>query len=99
MRMQFRVIYDDGREVTATARPRDIVQFERTYRTSFLTLNEASPLEWLYYLAWSPLHRSQQDPRAFDEFMDAVDSIETVDEEPAAPLEPAASADSSPDSP
>jgi hypothetical protein len=99
MKMQFKVQYEDGREVTATARPRDIVQFERQYRTSFLTLNAASPLEWLYFLAWSPLHRAGQDPRAFDEFMDAVDSIETVDEDAPAPLEPGASDGSSPDSP
>ena len=91
MRMQFRVKYEDGREVEVTAKPKDIVEYERQYKTSFLAFGQGSPLEHLYWLAWSPLHRTGQDTRTFDAFMSDVDEIETVEEAPPVPTEPAAS--------
>lgn len=103
MRMTFTVKYEDGREVVAVAKPKDIVAFERQYGQSMASFGDDTkpvPIEWLYYLAWSPLHRSGSEPRAFDEFLDAVDSIEPVgEEEPITPFPPAVSAGPSPDSP
>jgi hypothetical protein len=99
--MTFRVVYDDGREVESVAKPKDIVAFERQYGVSmaaaFADESQPPPLEWLFYLAWSPLHRLKQDPRAFDEFLDDVDSIEALeDAEEAAPFPPEASVEPSP---
>lgn len=104
MRMDFKVTYLDGREVQATARPKDIVAFERQYGKSFADFagdNKGSmpPMEWMYYLAWSPLHRMREERAAFDEFLDLVEEIEALDDKevPAAdPTPPAASGDSSP---
>lgn len=104
MRMEFKVTYADGRVVNAIAKPRDIVAFERQYNKSMQAFaDEANPplMEWLYYLAWAPLHRTRQDPRAFDEFLDDVDEVEGVEEaKPVVdPTQTAASAEVLPDSP
>jgi hypothetical protein len=88
--MTFTVKYDDGREVEAVAKPKDIVAFERQYGQSMAAFGDSSnppPMEWLFYLAWSPLHRQGREPRAFDEFMDDVEDITPIeDAEPAVPF-------------
>jgi hypothetical protein len=58
------------------------------------------PMEWLYYLAWSPLHRMREESADFDGFLGLVDEIEPVEDAPLAdPTQPEASDDSSPVSP
>lgn len=100
MRMTFKVTYLDGRVVQSVARPKDIVAFERQYNKSmadFADKTKQPPMEWLYYLAWSPLHRLREERAAFDEFLDLVDEIEGDVEVPVVdPTQPAASAASSP---
>jgi hypothetical protein len=99
MRMAFNVTYLDGRTVKAEALPKDVVAFERQYGQTmsvFANAPQSVPLEWVFYLAWSPLHRSKQEPRAFDEFLDAVEEVEEVDEPESVPFPPAASAAPSP---
>ena len=91
MRMQFKVKYSDGREVEAVAKPKDVVEYERHYKTSFLSFGQGSPMEHLYWLAWCPLHRAGQDTRDFDAFMSDVDEIETVEESAPVPFETAPS--------
>lgn len=95
--MHFTVKYDDGREVEAVAKPKDVVAFERQYGVSFAEfMDGGARMEWIYYLAWSPLHRQKRDPRAFDEFLDDVDDVVMKGEEPAAPFDPAPSDEKSP---
>lgn len=97
MRMDFKVTYADGRVVEVTAMPKDIVAFERQYGRSFAAFadKENPPqMEWMYYLAWSPLHRLRKEPVSFDEFLDLVEEIEPVDEVAESdPTQPAASVD------
>lgn len=97
MRMEFKVTYEDGREVEAVAKPKDIAAFEAQYDMSVAVFaDEARPprMTWLYYLAWSPLHRQGREPRAFDEFLASVEDIEAKDEVPeAVPFETAPSAE------
>jgi hypothetical protein len=101
MRMTFSVKYDDGRVIEAVAKPKDIVAFERQYGVSFGEFADevkTPPVEWMFYLAWSPMHRQGREPRAFDEFLDDVDEIEPVEDaegEPA-PFPEAPSAETSP---
>lgn len=100
MRMTFKVTYDDGKVVNAVAKPRDIVEFERRYKVSFMDFGRGAPMEWLYFLAWAPLHRNHKEPRDFDVFLEEVEEVETVaDEEPPVPTPAGPSANSSPDSP
>lgn len=99
MRMTFKVTYDDGREVEAVAKPKDIVAFERQYGQSMAAFGDEdnpAPLEWLFYLAWSPLHRSKREPRAFDEFLDDVEDVEPVEEPEPVPFPQAPSDGPSP---
>lgn len=100
--MDFVVVYEDGRKLEATAKPKDVVAFERQYGTSMTAFADSSkppPVEWMYYLAWSPLHRSGQEPRAFDDFLDVVESIDPVADPTApAPFDPAPSPEPSPPS-
>jgi hypothetical protein len=96
MKMTYRVKYSDGREVEATAKPVDIMAFERVYRVSFMQFSEENPMEHAWFLAWAPLKRTGQDPRDFDAFMADVDSIEVVPEEPPGPTKKARSAGRSP---
>lgn len=98
--MTFKVVYEDGREVEAVAKPKDIVAFERQYKQSMAALGDEKnppPMEWLYYLAWSPLHRQGRETRAFDEFLDFVDSVDSVEDEPVDPFPPTPSGEASPD--
>lgn len=85
MKMKYRVVYDDGREVEAVAKPVDIMEYERRYRVSFMQFGDATPLEHVYFLAWAPLHRSGKDPREFDAFMADVDTIEGVEDDVPVP--------------
>lgn len=80
MKMQFEVAYQDGRKMSVTAKPKDFVAFERQYGRSMTEIAENAPLEWLYYLAWSPLHRSAQEPGDFDAFLDVVDDVTPVED-------------------
>lgn len=99
MRMTFKVTYEDGREVESVTKPKDIVAFERQYGQSMAAFggDKPVPMEWLFYLAWSPLHRSKREPRAFDEFLDDVDDVSPVEEPEPAPFDPAPSDGPSPD--
>lgn len=111
MRMTFKIRYEDGREVEAVAKPKDIVAFERQYGVSLQDFTgrqvqtkdgeqfvREAPMEWMFYLAWSPLHRQGREPRAFDEFLDDVDNVEEVEEEEPVPFDLAASDEPSPPS-
>jgi hypothetical protein len=94
MKMTFEVTYDDGRVVEAVAKPKDVVAFERQYGQSMAAFGgdaKSVPMEWLFYLAWSPLHRSKQEPRAFDEFLDDVEDVSPVEEAEPVPFPSAAS--------
>jgi hypothetical protein len=101
MQMQFKVTYSDGRILDSTAKPKDFVAFERQYGTTLAGLDENStPLEHIYYLAWSPLHRAGIEPGAFDEFLDRIEEVSVGGETAAVdPTPPAASAEPLPDSP
>lgn len=85
MRMAFKVKYNDGREVDAVAKPKDIVAFERQYGVGLTSFADQKQLkiEWLFYLAWSPLHRAGLESHPFDEFLDYIDEIEAVEDENA----------------
>lgn len=79
MKMQFKVTYDDGREVEAVAGPRDFVAFERQFGRALPTDEKDLRLEYMYYLAWSPLHRAGVEQGDFDTFLGAVDEIGSAD--------------------
>lgn len=100
METKFRITYTDGRVVESIAKPKDFVAFERQYGTSLAGLGDEKnppPLEYVFYLAWSPLHRTGSEPRAFDEFLDAIEDVESVEEKPAAvPFTPTPSVEPSP---
>lgn len=96
MRMTYKVTYDGGKEVTATAKPIDIMEYERRYGVSFMQFGEGTPMEHAWFLAWAPLHRTGQDPREFDAFMTDVESITVVEEKPAVPTRRGRSGGSSP---
>lgn len=89
MRIPIKVTYDDGREVRAVAKPRDVVEFERRYGISYTEAmaNRAKPghEEWWYFLAWSPLHRAGEDTRDFEPFVDALAAIEVLPDDEGAP--------------
>jgi hypothetical protein len=93
MKMQFEVEYADGRKVQAAAGPRDFVAFERQYDHSIAGFGDATGLrmEWIYYLAWSPLHRGGQEPSDFDTFLNNVEDVSPVEDgKPAAAADPSA---------
>ena len=92
MKMQFEVTYLDGRKVESTAGPKDLVAFERQYDKSIAGFADADGLrmEWIYYLAWSPLHREGREAGDFDSFLTAVDEVSPVEStEPVDPTQAA----------
>ena len=101
LNLTFHVDYVDGTRKTATTAPRDEVAFERTYNTGVTAMIETRPdggialnalrLEHLYYLAWSALHRTGQEPRDFDSFLDVIADLDfDLDEEKDADPTPSA---------
>ncbi len=89
MKMQFEVTYSDGRKVMAVAKPKDFVAFERQFGKSIAEWRTGATMESLYYLAWSPLHRSGLEPKDFDGFLDGIDDVELADdEEPDTSVDP-----------
>jgi hypothetical protein len=105
VKIPIKVTYDDGREVRTVAKLRDVVDFERRYQISYTDAmgrrEKAGNEEWWAFLAWSPLHRSGEDTRDFEAFVNSVDDLEVLpDEEPdPAPFEKAPTDESSPGSP
>lgn len=85
MQMQFKVVYQDGRSLDVTARPRDFVNFERQSGKSIVALRQSPTMEAIYYLAWSALHGAGQEPGDFDSFLTVVDDVESVDDEDVEP--------------
>lgn len=96
IKFEFEVEYADGRKVVARPKPKDFVAFERQYGLSIESMDKNARLEHMYYLAWSPLHRTGQEPRAFDEWLDAVEDIGDVEEEAPVAHPQGASAEPSP---
>lgn len=89
MKMLFDVTYQDGRKVISTALPRDFVAFERQYGKSIAAFGDQTQMEWVFYLAWSGLHRSGQEPADFDGFLDSVEDVAPIaDEETPAAADP-----------
>jgi hypothetical protein len=102
--VQLKVKYADGREETVETTPRDIIEFERRYQTSYgeAFANPTTPgrEEHWYWMAWSPLHRAGKDTRDFEPFIDAIVSVQFVPEEVQAdPFPQAPTEGSSPPSP
>jgi hypothetical protein len=90
--IQMKVVYKDGREVVVTAEPADQVAFERQFNVSIEAL-EHPRMEWLYYLAWSPLHAEGAEPGSFDEFLQSrrvlkIEGLDKPAQVEAAPLAP-----------
>lgn len=83
MRMKFEVTYEDGRKVVASAGPKDFVSFERQYGHSVTKFSDDTKVEWIYYLAWAPLHRTRVERADFDTFLDLIDDVDPVEDEPA----------------
>jgi hypothetical protein len=101
MKIDLLVKFADGRPDTkVTTISKDVVSFERQYERPLSDVFSAgsSREEWFLYLAWSVLHRTKQEPRAFDEFLDDVAGLEFVGDE-SAPFPPAPGDGASPDSP
>lgn len=100
MHMRFNVTYDGSKApVEAVAKPKDIVAFERQYGVSMAAFADPAkppPMEWLYYLAWSPLHRQGRETASFDAFLDTVEDIEPIEEPVDVPLDPTVSPEPSP---
>ena len=92
MKIKFAVTYEDGRQVEAVAGPKDFVAFERQYDKPVTVLAEKDGLhfEWIYYFAWSVLHRTGREPADFDAFLGAVGDVTIADDEVAPdPTQPA----------
>lgn len=82
---KLKVTYADGRNVVALAGPKAQVMTERHFKKSFSELGNAGSLEVVYFLAWSALHFSGQEPKGFDEFLDVVSEVEDAESEEANP--------------
>ena len=93
MEIRYKVTYNDGRVVETVTKPKDMVAFERQYGRAF---HESSNAEHVFYLAWSPLHRSGAEPRAFDEFLDDLADVTEVAEADPGPFPKAQSDGESP---
>lgn len=95
----FNVTYSDGRVVVASPKPADLVAFERQYQMAFTSIGETPNMEWLFYMAWAPLHRTKQEPRAFDEFLADVEDVDQIKAQEPAPFDQAVSDASLPEPP
>jgi hypothetical protein len=81
---RLKVTYTDGTEIEVLAGPRAQVDLERHFKMS---IQEAKNIEHVYYLAWTALHLSGKEPRAFDEWLDDLVDVDQLGEVDANPTQ------------
>lgn len=72
---KLRITYNDGRAVEVIASPKAQVETERRYE---LSLSDAKRIEHMYYLAYSSLFWSGQEPSDFESWLKNVVEVEDV---------------------
>lgn len=69
----------DGTKVTAVATAPDFVAFESHFDKSIQSLGSDVRLTYMFFLAWSSLHRTKKTDAGFDAWLETVSDIEVDD--------------------
>lgn len=83
--MELAVKLVDGRTLTVTPTPKDLVQFERRFNMPAANIEKDQRVEYVMWLAWTALSRTQQIGTDFDTFLDDLDSLEEPESHPLPP--------------
>lgn len=80
------VTYSDGTSHNISPSPADFIKLERAYDVKVPQLNETNmSAEYLYFLAWSNLHRKGIEKDDFDTFLDKLSEVSEDSEDPKEP--------------
>lgn len=92
MKINLRVVYNDGATVEATATTADLVAFEGYFSRSVARLEDEFRLTDVCWLAWKSLTRQGKTTADFAAWLESVDTVDFGSTEAApVPLEPGAS--------
>lgn len=72
----------DGVAFNVSPSPGDLVKLERKYEISAGELDDSARVEWIMFLAYSCLKRTDRTTLSFDEFLDVVEMEEKEESSP-----------------
>lgn len=88
MRLMLHVDYLDGSGADIDATAPDLLEFERKFDRSFISIGDQTRLEWILYLCWYNQQRKEKTALAFEAWAETVSSVQFRDSEVApVPLE------------
>lgn len=75
MRLALHVDYLDGSGADIDATAPDLIEFERKYDRSFVSIGDQTRLEWILYLCWFNLQRRNQTTLEFEAWSETVSTV------------------------
>lgn len=89
MRIALKVEYVDGSGAEVMASAPDLIAFERHYDKPMMVFAEDVRIEYLFWLAWTALHRRKVISEDFDTWIERVDEVTAgnADDAEIVPLE------------
>jgi hypothetical protein len=88
MRLMLHVDYLDGSGADIDATAPDLLEFERKFDRSFVSIGDQTRLEWILYLCWYNQRRKEKTALDFEPWTETVSSVQFRDSEAApVPLE------------
>ena len=88
MKMEMRIVFNDGTTKDCTAIFADFVAFERTWNRSVTKFETELRLTDIAWLAWKTQIRVKNIQEQFDIWLESVETIDVIAEEPSdAPAE------------
>lgn len=89
MKMNLRVILNDGKNEDVVASAADLVAFEAQFSRSVAKLQDEFRYTDVCWLAWHSLNRRKKTTKDFDEWINTIESVELGSEtNEIPPLEP-----------
>lgn len=82
MKMNLRVVYDNGDSVNVEATARDLVAFEDEFTLSVAKIENDFHIKYLLWIAWHWLKRMNSTDKSFDDWCDDVAEIGAGDDDP-----------------
>jgi hypothetical protein len=87
MRISLKVQYVDGSGAEVTASAPDLISFERHFDKPMAVFATEPRIEWLLFLAWTSLKRTNKVTEDFDPWTERVDQVIVGEDEEIVPLE------------
>lgn len=75
MKINLRIVFNDGKEKEVTCNAADMVAFEAKFNTSVASFQNETKFTHLLFLAYTSEFRRKETAKSFEEWLDDVDSV------------------------